>query len=152
MKTEKDITTLMIENASLQEEVNLRDEEIKLKDEEIKLKDEKIKSLQLQLLYAQRQVFGRRSEKQLPRYDEAWPTLFSHLEGDDALEEEKQAVVTIVEEVEEEAKKRRTTTDKEKKHITRTYKLPDNLRREDCVLEPEGVDLNSMVKSNEAVI
>ncbi len=119
--------------------------------QQIAIKDEKIKSLNQQILLLQRRTFGRRSEKQLMEYEAAWPTLFSHLEGEDSLKEEEGLLVTITKEVEEEAVKRRTTTEKEKKQITRKYKLPDNIRHEECVLEPEGVDVSSMVRIGEDV-
>ena len=37
------------------------------------------------------------------------------------------------------------------KHIARSYKLPDNLRRERLVLEPEGIDFNEVTKVSDEV-
>ncbi len=129
----------------------IKDEQLSLKDKLLSIKDQKIKELHHKILLLQRREFGRRSEKQLPEYNESWPTLFSHLEGKDLLDEEKEVLGTIIEEVKEEATKRRATTNKEKKHISRRCKLPENLRREENIIEPKGLDLSKMIKIGEDV-
>ena len=120
--------------------------------EEISLLKEILKSKDEQILLLQRQLFGRRSEKRLPEHNEAQLSLFSLFEGEESLEEEKAVLTTVVEDVKQEAQDRRNTdSKKEKTHITRTYKLPSNIRREDCVLTPEGVDTTSLIKIGEDV-
>ena len=137
MKETRTIEELLAEVALLREQLNLKDEVIAQKSE--------------QILLLQRQLYGRRSEKRLPDYNKAQLSMFSLWEGEEMLEEEKEILVSVVEEVKEEAKKRRETTPKEKKHIARSYKLPDNLRRERLVLEPEGIDFNEVTKVSDKV-
>lgn len=132
-------------------EINLKNEEIQRKADELKLKEEEIQRKAEQILLLQRSLYGRRSEKRLPDYDEAVPNLFSILEGDEMLEEEKDILVTVIEEVNEEAKKRRETSKDDKKHITRTYRLPSDIRREDCLLEPADINLDELIKIGEDV-
>ncbi len=137
MKNQEEIVALIEENARLREQLALNEELLKRKNE--------------QILQLERQLYGRRSEKQLPQYKDAEPNLFSLLEGEEMLEEEKEILTSVVEDVMLEAKKRRETTNEQKKHITRSYKLPSDLRREEVVVEPEGVDLSTMVKIGEDV-
>ncbi len=138
------ISQLMDELAKKDEIILGKDNVILEKNEELRIKDEKI-------LILQRQIYGRRSEKRIPEYNPAQLTIFSFIEGDETLEEEKDILITVVEEVQQEAEKRREITKAEKKHITRTYKIPANIRREECILEPENVDLSSMSKIGEDI-
>jgi len=59
-----DIQQILQENALLKQQNLLKDEQILLKQEELNRKQERI-------LYLERQLFGRRSEKRLPDYCEA---------------------------------------------------------------------------------
>ncbi len=128
-----------------------KDEVILNKEVELQGKEAELRRKSETILLLQRQLYGRRSEKSLPEYNPAQLTIFSFIEGEEILEEEKEILVTVVEEVEQEAKKRRETTKAEQKHIARTYKLPANLRREECILEPAAVDLSAMTKIGEDV-
>lgn len=55
----EDIQQILQENALLKAKILLKDEQILLKQEELNRKQERI-------LYLERQLFGRRSEKRLP--------------------------------------------------------------------------------------
>ena len=137
MKEARTTDELLLENNALKEELLQKNELLQQKNELI--------------LLLQRQLYGRRSEKRIPEYDSSQLTLFSLLEGDESLEEEKEILVTVTEEVKQEAAKRRETTKEEAKHITRTYKLPSNIRREECLLEPDKIDLSLMTKIGEDI-
>ena len=144
MKGKGTTEDLLLKISQLEEKLAQKDEELQSKEEELKRKSD-------QILLLQRQLYGRRSEKRIPDYNPAQLTIFSFIEGADTLEEEKDILLTVVEEVQQEAAKRREITKAEKKHITRTYKLPANIRREECILEPENVDLSTMSKIGEDV-
>lgn len=144
MKETKTVEELLVENTELKDQIAKKDEQIQLKDEELKRNAEEI-------LLLQRRLFGRRSERRLPDYPDATPNLFSILEGEESLEEEKEILVTVVEEVQEEAKQRREIKKEDKKHVTRTYRLPADIRREDFILEPSDIELDGLVKIGEDV-
>ena len=54
--------------ALLQVELLLKEEQIKSKEDLIKLKEEQLQRKNERILYLERQLFGRRSEKKLPQY------------------------------------------------------------------------------------
>lgn len=76
-----DIQQILQDNALLKATILLKDEQILLKDEQILLKDEELKRKQERILYLERQLFGRRSEKRLPDYMEAQLSLFDSEQG-----------------------------------------------------------------------
>jgi len=142
--TMREIQHLIGENIRLKSQLETKDECIKIKDEEIARKNERI-------LYLERQLYGRRSEKQLPDYDTAQLSLFNQWEGDGL--EEKQAIVkSLVEEIIEKSEERRKKV-KTRSGVSekRTYKLPSHLERIETILEPEGLNPETMVKIGEDV-
>ena len=78
----------MQENARLKEQILLQEKSLLLKDEQILFKDEQLERQQQRILYLERQLYGRRSEKRLPSMDEAQLGLFDIMQGEPILEEE----------------------------------------------------------------
>ena len=140
----KDIQKILQENALLKEQLLLKEEQLSLQETQLARKNERI-------LYLERQLYGRRSEKQLPPIDEAQLSLFDANQGDAVLEEEKTILTTVIEDIEQKAAIRR---DKKKQNTTpqkRTYKLPADIERRETILFPDNVDINEMVKIGEDV-
>lgn len=71
-------------------------DQLRLKEEELKYKNEHI-------LYLERQLFGRRSEKRLPDYSQAQLTLFDAQQGIPAMEQEASVLTTLVEDIKQKA-------------------------------------------------
>ena len=55
----------------MKEQILLQEKSLLLKDEQILFKDEQLERKQQRILYLERQLYGRRSEKRLPSMDEA---------------------------------------------------------------------------------
>ena len=127
-------------------ELTLLNDQLVQNKKELQHKDE-------QILLLQRAMYGRRSEKQLPTYDDARRSLFDGLEGDDALEEEKQISLTIIKEISVKAEQRRERSKKGSDKVSKVsnHKLPDNLERVEVIIEPDDLDLSIMVKIGEDV-
>lgn len=119
------------------------------------LKDDQLKAKDQLILLLQRQLYGRRSEKQLPSYNEAIPTLFDSLEGEETLAEERDSpnLKSIETQINSEAEERRKRVQLARKDnsVKRTYKLPLDLRREETVIKPEGVDTTNLIKIGEDI-
>ena len=140
----EDILQILQENALLKEQLHLKDDQLRLKEEELKRKNERI-------LYLERQMFGRRSEKQLPDYSQAQLTLFDTEQGTPALELEASVLTTLIEDIKQKAELRRNI--KKHRSVTqkRLYKLPAHIERRETVIQPERFDAYSMIKIGEDV-
>ena len=77
-----DIQQILRENDLLKAQLLLKEEQLLRKNERI--------------LYLERQLFGRRSEKKLPDYGEAQLSLFNPEQGKPALEQEVSVLTTLV--------------------------------------------------------
>jgi len=127
----------------LQENVLLKDQ-LRLKEEELRRKNERI-------LYLERQLFGRRSEKRLPDYSQAQLTLFDAEQGTPAMEQEASVLTTLVEDIKQKVEQRRNTQKLRSVSEKRSYKLPAHIERRETVIQPESFDACSMIKIGEDV-
>lgn len=80
-------------------------------------------------------MFGRRSEKQLPRYDEARLSLFDARQGEPVLAEEPPGMTSPVEDIKKQAEKRRQAAKAKSK-----YKIPEGIERRETIVEPQESD------------
>jgi transposase len=128
----------------LLQEIVLLKEQLRLKEEQIERKNERI-------LYLERQLFGRRSEKRLPDYSQAQLTLFDAEQGTPSLEQEASVLTTLIEDIKQKAEQRRNT--KKQRSVTqkRSYKLPAHIERRETVIQPERFDARSMTRIGEDV-
>ena len=147
----EDILQILQENALLKEQLHLKDDQLRLKDEQLRLKEEELKRKNERILYLERQMFGRRSEKQLPDYSQAQLTLFDTEQGTPALELEASVLTTLIEDIKQKAELRRNI--KKHRSVTqkRLYKLPAHIERRETVIQPERFDAYSMIKIGEDV-
>lgn len=127
---------------TLEQEIALLKEQIILKDEQLKRKDERILELE-------RQVYGRRSEKRLPKYMDTYPSLFDGELGQESFADEQ--VTSIIEEIQSKAEVRRAFKKQARPQEKRTYRIPDNIERRQTILLPQGVDLSNMIQIGEDV-
>ena len=95
----EDILQILQENVLLKEQLHLKDDQLRFKDEQLRLKEEELKRKNERILYLERQMFGRRSEKQLPDYSQAQLTLFDADQGTPAMELEASVLTTLVEDI-----------------------------------------------------
>lgn len=154
----ENIQQILQENALLKAQVLLLDKQlfeknelIVFKDEQLSFKDEQLDRKNERILYLERQLFGRRSEKQLPRYDEAQLSLFDPMQGTPALPEEAQAMTSLVEDIKEQAEKRRQEARQKSKAKKRSYKIPENIERRETIVQPQELDSETMVKIGQDV-
>ena len=147
----EDILQILQENALLKEQLHLKDDQLRFKDEQLRLKEEELKRKNERILYLERQMFGRRSEKQLPDYSQAQLTLFDTEQGTPALELEASVLTTLIEDIKQKAELRRNI--KKHRSVTqkRLYKLPAHIERRETVIQPERFDAYSMIKIGEDV-
>ena len=147
----EDILQILQENALLKEQLHLKDDQLRFKDEQLRLKEEELKRKNERILYLERQMFGRRSEKQLPDYSQAQLTLFDAEQGTPALELEASVLTTLIEDIKQKAELRRNI--KKHRSVTqkRLYKLPAHIERRETVIQPERFDAYSMIKIGEDV-
>lgn len=153
-----DIQQILQENALLKvqillkdEQILSKDEQILLKDEQILLKEEELKRKQERILYLERQLFGRRSEKRLPDYCEAQLSLFDSEQGMKTLELETPEMKSLVDEIMHKAEKRRNASKEKSTTKKRSYKVPQNIERRETVVNPENVDINTMIRIGQDV-
>ena len=139
-----DIQQILQENVLLKEQLCFKDDQLRIKEEELKRKNERI-------LYLERQLFGRRSEKRLPDYSQAQLTLFDAEQGTPAIEQEASVLTTLIEDIKQKAEERRNT--KKLRSVTqkRSYKLPAHLERVETVVQPERFDACFMTRIGEDV-
>ena len=111
-----------------------------------RLREENIKQAH-ELLYYKRLFFGRRSEKRIPKHPEG--QLFIPF-GDLSIKEETPDIIPIVEEIRIEAHKRRA---KKHQNISRPKRqeIPAGIERRIRVIEPEGINLDELVKIGEDI-
>lgn len=120
-----------IDNGALEKaEATIQD-----KDEKLKEKDEKIKQLTDQLAWYRRKFWKPSSEKHIPPDPDQRRIDF---DGLDVLPEEEEAIKEAAKEI---VTYKRKKPEKKKKHPVR-LPLPDFLRREEEIIEPEGIDEN----------
>jgi transposase len=108
---------------------------IKKKDETIREKDDKIRQLTDQLAWYRRKFWKPSSEKYIPEDPNQRKIDF---EGLDVLPEEEEVIKEAAKEI---ISYERTKPEKPKKQPVR-LPLPDYLRREEEIIEPEGIDEN----------
>ena len=113
-------------------------------DEQLERKNERI-------LYLERQLFGRRSEKRLPDNFQGQLSLFDSMPGSPALEEENGVLSSLTEEIRRKAEHRRART--KQKAITgkRSYQIPAHIERRETVIEPVDLELKTMLKTGQDV-
>lgn len=128
----------------IEQENALLKEQLLIKDEQIKRKNERI-------LYLERQLFGRRSEKRLPDYCSAQLSLFDPEQGTQILEQESPELTSLIEEIKLKAEKRRTLKKARAISQKRSYKIPANIERRETIINPENVDTCNMTKIGEDV-
>ena len=97
MKREE-IQQLIDEIDRLKSALILNEKQLLSKDEQLLLKDEQIERKNERILYLERQLFGRRSEKRLPDNLTGQLSLFDAMHGNATLEEENM-IVSITEEI-----------------------------------------------------
>ena len=95
----EDTLQILQENVLLKEQLCFKDDQLRFKDEQLRLKEEELKRKSERILYLERQLFGRRSEKQLPDYSQAQLTLFDADQGTPAMELEASVLTTLVEDI-----------------------------------------------------
>jgi len=134
-----------------EEQILLKDEQILLKDEQILLKEEELKRKQERILYLERQLFGRRSEKKLPDYCEAQLSLFNSEQGLAALEQETPGMTTLIADIKQKAEQRHKSSKQNSTIEKRSYKLPADIERRETILEPANNDSNTLIKIGEDV-
>jgi hypothetical protein len=149
--TEARIYQLEQENLGLKSQLNLKDEQLVLKDEQLALKDEQLERKNERILYLERQLYGRRSEKRLPDSLQGQLSLFDPMQGSPSLEDEKDVLSSLTEEIRSKAEQRRAKV--KQKAITgkRSYQIPAHIERRERVVEPANLDLKTMVKIGENV-
>jgi transposase len=133
----EDIQQILQENALLKAQILLKEDELLRKNERI--------------LYLERQLFGRRSEKTLPDYCEAQLFLFDSEQGMATLEQETPGMTALIDDIKQKADQRRNAPKKKSTPEKRTYKLPANLERRETVIEPENVGEHTLIKIGEDV-
>ena len=133
----KDIQQLEQENVLLKEQLRLKEEQLERKNERI--------------LYLERQLFGRRSEKKLPDYSGAQLTLFDAKQGSPTLEQENSLLTTLVDDIKQKAEQRRSTQKQRSITEKRSYKIPAHIERRETIIQPENFNACSLIKIGEDV-
>lgn len=125
-------------DAELQQKENVlrkKDAVIQKKDEKIQEKEEQIRKLTDQLAWYRHKFWKPSSEKYIPRDPNQRVIDF---EGLDVLPQEEEAIKEAQEEI---ISYKRQKPEREKKQPVR-LPLPEDLRREEETIEPEGIDQN----------
>jgi len=125
-----DIQQILLENALLKEQLERKNERI---------------------LYLERQLFGRRSEKRLPEYSQAQLSLFDTEQGMQILEQETSEMTSLVEEIKHKAEKRGKRQRERSISQKRSYKIPADIERRETIINPENLDSCVMIKIGEDV-
>ena len=120
-----------------------KDHKISLLDEKLKKFEDKIKQLTDQLAWLRRKFWKASSEKYIP-VDPAQRKI--DFDGLDVLPEEEETIKTAASEID---KYKRNKPEHIKKQPVRLT-LPEDLRREEEIIEPEGID-ESWVRIGEEV-
>ncbi|MEJ2126805.1 MAG: hypothetical protein P8X84_04755, partial [Candidatus Bathyarchaeota archaeon] len=117
-----------------EEQIKKNEEKIKRKEEQVQFQEERIKKLTDQLAWYRRKFWKSSSEKYIPEDPNQCKIDF---DGLDVLPDEEEAI--------KEAEKEIISYDRqkpEKKKQPVRLPLPDDLRREEEIIEPEGIDEN----------
>ena len=135
----------------LEQQIALLNMQLLLKEEQIKFKEEQLERKNERILYLERQLYGRRSEKRLPEYCTQLP-LFDSQQGRESLEEEETpGMISLVEEITQKAEKRRKTKREQAVSKKRSYKIPLDIERRETIVNPKNVDTSGMTKIGEDV-
>ena len=116
------------------EQIKKNEEKIKRKEEQVKFQDDRIKKLTDQLAWYRRKFWKSSSEKYIPQDPNQRRIDF---EGLDVLPQEKEFIEKAAKEINSFKRKK----PENKKRPVR-LPLPDHLRREKEIIEPEGIDKN----------
>ena len=138
-------------NQHLEQQIALLQVELLLKEDLIKLKEEQLQRKNERILYLERQLFGRRSEKKLPQYCQAQLSLFDSQQGKESLEQETPEMISLVEEITQKAEKRRKTKREQAVSKKRSYKIPLDIERRETIVNPPSIDVSGMIKIGEDV-
>lgn len=138
------IQEILQENARLKAQILLKDEQILLNKEALLRKNERI-------LYLERQLFGRRSEKTLPSYYEAQLSLFDSEQGMAALEQESPGMTTLIEDIKQKAELRGKSSKQNSTIAKRSYNLPADIERRETIIEPVKNITDTLIKIGEDV-
>ena len=135
----------------LEQQIALLKIQLLLKEEQIKSKEEQLQRKNERILYLERQLFGRRSEKKLPEYNQAQLSLFDAEQGAPSIEMETPELISLVDDIKQKAEKRRNTKKELSVTQKRSYKIPADIERRETILNPENVDTSIMIKIGEDV-
>jgi len=116
------------------EQIKKNEEKIKRKEEQVKFQDDRIKKLTDQLAWYRRKFWKASSEKYIPQDPNQRRIDF---EGLDVLPQEKEFIEKAAKEINSFKRKK---PESKKKPVR--LPLPDHLRREKEIIEPEGIDEN----------
>ena len=120
-------------------------------EQENTLLKEQLQRKNERILYLERQLFGRRSEKKLPQYCQAQLSLFDSQQGKESLEQETPEMISLVEEITKKAEKRRKTKREQAVSKKRSYKIPLDIERRETIVNPQSIDVSGMIKIGEDV-
>ena len=134
----------------LKSQLSLKDEQLALKEAQIAHRDEQPERKNERILYLERQLFGRRSEKRLPDYSSGQLSLFDEMQGRVSLEPES-GLSSLIEDITKGAAQRREQKQDKAAVQKRSYKIPLPIERRETVVNPENADLNTMIKIGEDV-
>ena len=126
-------------------------EKIQQLEQENTLLKEQLQRKNERILYLERQLFGRRSEKKLPNYCESQLSLFDAKQGMPDLKMETPELTSLVEDIKQKAEIRRKTKKKLSVSQKRSYKIPADIERRETILNPENVDTSDLIKIGEDV-
>ena len=138
-------------NQHLEQQIALLQVELLLKEDSIKLKEEQLQRKNERILYLERQLFGRRSERKLPQYCQAQLSLFDSQQGGKSLEQETPEMISLVEEITQKAEKRCKTKREQAVSKKRSYKIPLDIERRETIMNPPSIDVSGMIKIGEDV-
>jgi transposase len=143
---EQEILRLNSQLSLKDEQIAFKDEQIVLKEEQIALKDEQLERKNERILYLERQLFGRRSEKRLPDNLQGQLSLFDPMQGSPSLEEENGLLSSLAEEISHKAEQRRERAKHKAATGKRSYQIPAHIERRERVVEPVNPDGKAPVK------
>lgn len=129
----------------LEQEIIELKSQLRLKDEQISLKDEQLDRKNERILYLERQLFGRHSEKRLPGSTPGQLSLSDQEQGRASLEQEEK-FSSLVEEIKQTAAQRRERQKSKMPAEKRSYKIPGNIERRETIVEPENPDGYRLVR------
>ena len=135
----------------LRELLSVQEKQLSDYKELVAQKDEQLARKNERILYLERQIYGRRSEKKLPSYDQAQLSLFDTNQGEESLEEEKTVFKTLADEIKDKAAQRRIAKKAKAAKEPRSYQIPSTIERREEVLQPLTYDANTMVKIGEDI-